>query len=255
MQNPNAYLLFYKRRTSQPLGGKTHAKIQAARVQTEADDSPDEDEGPLIIHFDNQLPTPPSESDATQHYEKRQTPIDSSDLITEWTALPSGTSSVSTTPPPLDEFPPSFERSQFDVILMDGTEDPLDAASHRFDFPDPSSKASPTSSNEAELDSDDDDIGPIYDPLYDPLNLGIDDYDDWSRAEHEQMDDLDLPMISTIGSAELEVYGTEKDVGRDMWVRAPPPTTEPPESLELTKRSSVMADLLSTYHTLHSPET
>jgi len=30
-QNRNAYLLFYRRRTSRPIGGKTHAKIQAAR--------------------------------------------------------------------------------------------------------------------------------------------------------------------------------------------------------------------------------
>lgn len=66
-----------------------------------------------------------------------------------------GKSSPASSPPPLDENdPPSFEDSQFDDIVQT-TLDPLVIASHQFDFPDPSSRASPTSSNEAEPDIDD----------------------------------------------------------------------------------------------------
>lgn len=34
-QNPNAYLLFYRRRTDRPLGGKTHEKIASSGSQTD----------------------------------------------------------------------------------------------------------------------------------------------------------------------------------------------------------------------------
>lgn len=57
-------------------------------------------------------------------------------------------------PTPLDDkVLPSFENSKYDDIVQT-TLDPLLIASHRFDFPDPSFQASPTSSNEAEPDLD-----------------------------------------------------------------------------------------------------
>lgn len=62
-------------------------------------------------------------------------------------------SSPGSSPPPLeDKGLPSFEDSQFDSLVQTDL-DPLHIASRRFDFPeDPSSKASPTSSNEVEPD-------------------------------------------------------------------------------------------------------
>jgi ubiquitin carboxyl-terminal hydrolase 4/11/15 len=52
--NANAYLLFYRRRTSSPLGGKTHIKIEAAQNQAASQANESQE--------DTQLPTPPSET-------------------------------------------------------------------------------------------------------------------------------------------------------------------------------------------------
>jgi ubiquitin carboxyl-terminal hydrolase 4/11/15 len=37
-QNAHAYVLFYRRRSTRPLGGKTHAKVQAAKARASASD-------------------------------------------------------------------------------------------------------------------------------------------------------------------------------------------------------------------------
>ncbi|VDC00997.1 unnamed protein product, partial [Peniophora sp. CBMAI 1063] len=76
--NSNAYLLFYRRRTSRPLGGKTHDKIAAAQSQSQSQSasqsastsSPsvtistaapeDEDDADADTSINTQLPTPPS---------------------------------------------------------------------------------------------------------------------------------------------------------------------------------------------------
>lgn len=110
-----------------------------------------------------QLPTPPSEEQA----EFRPTQA----LTTEWlgSILPSDAmlgegswltpqsnarSSPASSPPPLDDVDlPTFEESQ-DESLLQETLDPLVLATHQFDFPNPSSSNSPTSSNEAEPDLD-----------------------------------------------------------------------------------------------------
>lgn len=104
--------------------------------------------------IDTQLPTPPSED---------------SGYMTGLIALPStqtlpgdpwslrshnsnaGSSAASSS---LDELP-GFEESQTHDLFSD-RRDPLLISSERFDFPDPSGKASPTSSNEAEADPDTD---------------------------------------------------------------------------------------------------
>lgn len=63
IQNANAYLLFYKRRTSRPLGGKSFAKVEAARQNLNSVDDPTFE--PRSQEFEqSQLATPPQESDA-----------------------------------------------------------------------------------------------------------------------------------------------------------------------------------------------
>jgi hypothetical protein len=66
-QNANAYLLFYRRRTSRPLGGKTHEKVEEARARApspDAEPAPAPAPAPAAAGADGeeaQLPTPPSE--------------------------------------------------------------------------------------------------------------------------------------------------------------------------------------------------
>ncbi|KAI0272603.1 hypothetical protein BC834DRAFT_817600 [Gloeopeniophorella convolvens] len=157
--NANAYLLFYKRRTSRPLGGKSHNKIEAARLQSETN-SVAETPGP--VHITEQLPTPPNEL-ATQASGsgsgKRDAPQTSSWTSSgRWATPKSESSSLSTSPPPLDDGDaelPSFADSQFDDVLQESL-DPLALSAQRYDFPDPvPGRASPTSSNEVNPDSDD----------------------------------------------------------------------------------------------------
>ncbi|KAH9074760.1 hypothetical protein EDB83DRAFT_2353143 [Lactarius deliciosus] len=119
--NADAYLLFYKRRTSRPLGGKTHTKIEAARLNSEPSSLT---ETPVPVIINEQLPTPPDE------------PVT---LISVPSASDEGDGEL-----------PSFAESQFDEVLQDSL-DPLVLSTKRFDF----GKASPTSSNEVEIDSGD----------------------------------------------------------------------------------------------------
>ena len=143
LQNSNAYLLFYKRRSNEPLGGKTHYKIEEARL------SADEvvDPTPSV---DTQLPTPPNEIVAPtvvlpqkpQHIGWR-TPRSHNK-----------SSSPSSSPPPLDELP-NFEESQHDqLIAPTGLNSLLMDDEQTFRFPS-THKTSPTSSNEAEADDED----------------------------------------------------------------------------------------------------
>ncbi|EGN96654.1 hypothetical protein SERLA73DRAFT_111301 [Serpula lacrymans var. lacrymans S7.3] len=147
--NANAYLLFYRRRSSKPLGGKSHEKIQQATAQSP---SPSPGLDSVSVQMDNRLPTPPSESGPSS----KESPLRLSN--SGWlTPQSKSKSSPSSSPPPLDDIePPTFEESGYDDILQTSL-DPLSVASHQFDFPDPSYKTSPTSSNEAELDEDDED--------------------------------------------------------------------------------------------------
>ncbi|KAG6840248.1 hypothetical protein C0991_007941 [Blastosporella zonata] len=142
--NPNAYVLFYRRRSTAPIGGKTHHKIEAARLkpQNGAEES---------MAIETQLLTPPSEdsgySSALVLHEPQSLPGD------PWSIRSQGSNPGSSAASPTPEDLPSFEESQSHHHVND-TLDPL-LASERFDFPDPSAKASPTSSNEAEIDSED----------------------------------------------------------------------------------------------------
>lgn len=146
--------MFYKRRTNRPLGGITHNKIQEARSK-EHSASPS---SPEHINIATQLPTPPDEPSRSSYSNSG-----SSRLAALLTHLPmddcptprsTTRSSAGSSPPPLeDKEPPSFEESHFDSIIQSSL-DPLQVASHHFDFPEQSSQASPTSSTEAEPDLD-----------------------------------------------------------------------------------------------------
>ncbi|THH28573.1 hypothetical protein EUX98_g5618 [Antrodiella citrinella] len=139
--NSNAYLLFYKRRTARPLGGKSHEKIEAARQRPKASSSTAE-----VALEETQLPTPPSEPLRSLVALPGVEDFDGGG----WLSPPGTTSSSASrgsSPPPLDDELPTFEES---------AEDPLVMSARRYDMPDPSpSLPSPTSSLEAEMDSDD----------------------------------------------------------------------------------------------------
>ncbi|KAF8552392.1 UCH-domain-containing protein [Imleria badia] len=135
--NANAYLLFYKRRSNEPLGGKTHYKIEEARLSVDdvVDPTPS---------VDTQLPTPPNENVAPTFVSQK--PQNSG-----WrTPASRNRSTPSSSPPPLDELP-SFEESQHDQIT--GLNSLLMDDEQTFRFPS-SFKASPTSSNEVEADDE-----------------------------------------------------------------------------------------------------
>lgn len=105
--------------------------------------------------IDTQLPTPPNEEESgfAGSGLSRLAAITQSprpQLEDPW--VPRYTSGSSAPSPPPDD-PPGFDESQTDELISD----PLLISSERFDFPDPSGKTSPSSSNEAEVDSDDPD--------------------------------------------------------------------------------------------------
>jgi len=150
--NANAYLLFYKRRSNAPLGGKTHEKIEETfRKTVDAVDMESTTEN------DVQLPTPPSESAAPAPFPFPLTQQPSS--VGYLTPRSNTRSTPASSPPPLDDGddgdPPTFEESQNDELLPEDSLDALEIVSHRYDYPNPSDRVSPTSSIEAEPDYDD----------------------------------------------------------------------------------------------------
>ncbi|KIY53386.1 cysteine proteinase [Fistulina hepatica ATCC 64428] len=162
--NPNAYLLFYRRRTATHLGGKSYKKILEAKMRRQIQQMRMEAEQARELNNSmtldsHQLPTPPSEPEYTQRapmvtVESSPWQPDSSNLDEnnyaplEDTIDPLNPDAF----PSLESDPPSFSEAQYDPVLM---------ASHRFNFPDPSESSnglsSPTSSNEASRDPDSDD--------------------------------------------------------------------------------------------------
>jgi len=116
------------------------------------------------VHINEQLPTPPDEPlvSVTVSSSRKQDlsqPNHNWPSTGRWPTPQSESSSISTSPPPLDEADgelPSFSDSQFDEVLQ-GSLDPLVLSSNRFDF----GRTSPTSSNEVEIDSDDEPSGHV----------------------------------------------------------------------------------------------
>ncbi|KIJ65708.1 hypothetical protein HYDPIDRAFT_110858 [Hydnomerulius pinastri MD-312] len=150
--NANAYLLFYKRRSNAPLGGNTQQKIEAAREKS----AEIVDAAPSSA---TQLPTPPNESVAlTFAYPQKSQGAG-------WlTPQSHSKSSPSSSPPPLDDGDlPNFEDSQQDQLISGGNLRSLLMDEPSFEFPDPSYKASPTSSNEVEIDDDPEELRRQFD--------------------------------------------------------------------------------------------
>ncbi|KAG5725448.1 Ubiquitin carboxyl-terminal hydrolase 4 [Termitomyces sp. T112] len=140
--NANAYLLFYRRRSSTPLGGKTHHQIEEARLKRQG--------GEANMINETQLPTPPNEDNGYLNTLSLPAPQPlSSD---PWSLRSQGSNSSVASPSP--DHLPLLEESQGQDHIS-GTLDPLLFSEERYDFPDPSAKASPTSSNEVEIDSED----------------------------------------------------------------------------------------------------
>jgi hypothetical protein len=109
----------------------------------------------MPVSINEQLPTPPDEPitlvSVSVSGPAKKEPSHSWTNTGRWpTPQSESSSTISTSPPPLDEGDselPSFADSQLDEDSLD----PLVLASKRFDL----GKASPTSSNEVEIDSDD----------------------------------------------------------------------------------------------------
>ncbi|KAI0372717.1 cysteine proteinase [Pilatotrama ljubarskyi] len=153
--NANAYLLFYRRRTSRPLGGKSHVKIEEARAHAKGqlDSMPREDV---------QLPTPPSDGSLSRD---EPSVISNPPTILDWPTPNSiSRSSPASSPLPLDDRPPSFDEALFDPVMQSSLglgEIPLSAT--QLELPDPLSRGSP-SSLDAEPDLEDDTDSPFYQP-------------------------------------------------------------------------------------------
>lgn len=150
-KNSNAYLLFYKRRSNHPLGGKTHTKIEEARLK-----QPTASASSTTIGVDTQLATPPNEPN---HFYTNSGPSKLTS-VSGLTSIPATSrsnsrSSPASSPPPLDDPDlPSFEQSQMDNSLPGLSQAMMEFTRGDFQFPNPLSKGSPTSSNEAEPDVD-----------------------------------------------------------------------------------------------------
>jgi len=148
--NANAYLLFYRRRTADPLGGKTQFKVDAARLQRQVGSR-----------------EPAAESVTLDLQDDSRDDLGIPGLTT---FLPRATElATDSSPSPLREVPPDLDDT-LDISLAD---DPLVRSGQRFDFPDPSSnRASPASSTEAEGDPEERwhpyTVSPNWSPLRSP---------------------------------------------------------------------------------------
>lgn len=140
--------MFYRRRSNSPLGGKSFHKTEEAKQQpldAEVNEAP-------AVAIDTQLPTPPNEptsnymsTSIAPFFSHPHSEVDHE----QWNLRSAGSNAGSSLPSPPADDPPDFEESQPSY-----SHDALYRATQRYDFPYPSSKASPTSSNEADADID-----------------------------------------------------------------------------------------------------
>ncbi|OJT02905.1 Ubiquitin carboxyl-terminal hydrolase 4 [Trametes pubescens] len=163
--NGNAYLLFYRRRTSRPLGGKSHAKIEEARALALAQHNALQQEA-------HQLPTPPSDGSLSRG---DTSVLSNAPTILDWpTPTSMNSSSPASSPLPLDDRPPNFDDALLDPVMQSslGLGD-LPLVGGQLELPDPLSRGSPSSIDaEPDLENDDTDS-----PFYQPDGDGSDDYD------------------------------------------------------------------------------
>ncbi|KAI0666784.1 cysteine proteinase [Trametes maxima] len=187
--NQNAYLLFYRRRTARPLGGKSHVKVEEARVRSQAglDDA---------SHQDVQLPTPPSEDSISRSGGSMPS---NPPTVLEWPTPDSLTlSSPASSPAAVRDDPPSFEDSQLDPVMassLSGFEN-LPISASQLVGADSLVPGSP-SSVDAEPDLEHDDIGSPYEQRdsegHDPYQGDVDDTSHWMRLQ-----DADFPSTETL---------------------------------------------------------
>ncbi|KAI0084467.1 hypothetical protein BDY19DRAFT_971275 [Irpex rosettiformis] len=156
--NSNAYLLFYKRRTPRPLGGKSHEKVEAAKKLTETSEVEEADHSmDTTANVDSQLPTPPAEISNNLPFGDPTTfvldSMSDSWQMTQYNPPSSNTRSspASSSGVSDDASPPAFENAVHD-LLMESNWDPGETI--ELNFPDPTSNGSPSSVN-AEFDQDD----------------------------------------------------------------------------------------------------
>ncbi|KAL5531349.1 hypothetical protein ACEPAG_4226 [Sanghuangporus baumii] len=154
--NANAYLLFYKRRTTRPIGGKTFEKVNEARQKLLCAEAEE-------VKAEVQLPTPPDDEVGLQPKNPRTGPL--------WLRLNSSPSpsaeddeNAIEIESDLENEPPSFEGPQLEDIRFPGDSldandtfppDPFSRATRSYSFPNPESMtASPASSNAADAGGD-----------------------------------------------------------------------------------------------------
>jgi ubiquitin carboxyl-terminal hydrolase 4/11 len=156
-----------------PLGGKTHQKIEEARLNPKTNETDD-----MVVDAP-QLPTPPDDDDDDDSFlggRARRLGVQplSSDT---WTIPQHASNTRASLPSPSPDDPPGFEESLSHELILDMNDDndnantdPLLLASDRFDIPDPNGlddddddvdgrrygNVSPSSSLEAEADEEED---------------------------------------------------------------------------------------------------
>lgn len=137
-----------------PLGGKSVIKIEEAKSQPRSDITPNP-----AIAIGTQLPTPPNETDDLTGGERPHFfPGMSTSLALHsndrWGLRSAGSTGGSSVPSPPNDDTNDFDDYPDESGIYKG--DALEISARRYDFPDPSNKASPTSSNEADIDVDTD---------------------------------------------------------------------------------------------------
>jgi hypothetical protein len=150
LQNANAYLLFYRRRTSAALGGKTHEKIRLARDKVEITPPQEEVVG---------LPTPPEEGSPPLLSRRDHFPLPDVEQEEDF-FLPKPYSANT-----FDEIP-SESNISLSLAAADFIGDSV--MDDRVQF---RGRPSPTSSNDVELDSDDSLSSPPSDNIMPPSPL------------------------------------------------------------------------------------
>ncbi|RXW21669.1 hypothetical protein EST38_g4184 [Candolleomyces aberdarensis] len=194
--NANAYLLFYRRRSNHPLGGKTHEKVEEHKAK-EPEDVPELEAADA---GDGHLPTPPDE-----HYNKARSIVGGT--LQQW-----GDTRSHMPSPPADD-PPDFEEAQSDPLVSDSYDNIFPYTHDGYAFSDHFRKSSPTSSNEAEVDPDLDRDHDMWDPNYTTsLNLDLDNDDNgWGAGSAQDSPSFSEPSASVGSPLEDDLYDDNDD--------------------------------------------
>ncbi|KAH9940921.1 cysteine proteinase [Epithele typhae] len=173
--NANAYLLFYRRRTSRPLGGKSTRRFLRRRLYSRT--------------HDIQLPTPPDEDSQSAGSQRHSA---SGKQPASWPTPNS--SSRGSPPPPLET---TGENVSYGFTLFD----PMTRSSA--DYPEVSSRGSPSSVDaEPDLEDIDDDVdGPFSDEHV--LRMG---------NGGGPVDDDEVPDVTMLTPAESEVEDNDDHI-------------------------------------------